>query len=114
MRGVGMAQSWGLTACFSLESDQRLMLSLYPSEVGVNTFESLMEAWSSSTKSGSLRVRFGTYSMEPIVKGSFQREEYIWGNRGKTEYSESEPLRNVGRRSSTVLGSIPHSAGTMI
>jgi hypothetical protein len=52
--------------------------------------------------------------MEPIVKGSFQREEYIWGDRGKTEYSESEPLRNVGRRSSTVLGSIPHSAGTMI
>ncbi len=53
------------------------MLSLYPSEVGVNTFESLIEAFSFSTKSGLLRERSGTYSVEPIVKGSCQRGKYI-------------------------------------
>ena len=44
-----------LTAGFSLESDQRLMLSLYPSDVGVKTFESLIDAFNFLIKSGLLK-----------------------------------------------------------
>lgn len=56
-----------LTAGFSLESDQRLMRSLYPSDVGVKTFEPLSEAFSFSTKSGSLKVLFGASGTEPML-----------------------------------------------